>query len=205
MTPLPTVAAHHTHAVADALQARGACLLSGLPGVADALDLQRELGRLHASGRTHAATVGRQGQRRSGGTSRGDWTVWLDDPACGAAAHAHLAALDTLRTGLNRCLFLGMEQVEAHYALYPAGATYGRHRDAFTHGNRRVLSLVGYLNQDWQDHHGGALRLFLDGGPVEVMPRAGTGVCFLSGTEHEVLAATRERCSIAAWMLTRER
>lgn len=202
MTPLPVAESLDVEAVAAALVTHGACQLSGLPGPAEAVLMRGELEQLHAAGHTHAAKVGRQSQRQSGGTARGDWTVWLDDPACGAPARSHLRALEALRAGLNRHLFLGMQQVQAHYALYPPGAGYGLHRDVFARDNRRVLSLVGYLNPDWRADQGGALRLFLDRGTIDLLPQAGTGVCFLSGIEHQVLPATRERCSIAAWMLT---
>jgi SM-20-related protein len=36
-----------------------------------------------------------------------------------------------------------------------------------------------------------------------LFPHAGTSVIFLSGIEHEVLPATRERLSIAAWLRKR--
>jgi SM-20-related protein len=83
--------------------------------------------------------------------------------------------------------------------VYPIGAGYARHRDRFRDDDARVLSLACYLNPHWDAEDGGALRLHLDAGPVEILPQAGTGVCFLSELEHEVLPARRERHSIAAW------
>ena len=62
---------------------------------------------------------------------RGDSTLWLDDPRCGTASKNFLAALDVLRKQLNQSLMLGLESVEAHFAIYPAGMGYGRHRDRF--------------------------------------------------------------------------
>ena len=62
-----------------------------------------------------------------------------------------------------------------------------------------MLSLVAYLNDDWSVADGGALRLHLDDGAVDIAPLGGTAVCFRSELEHEVLPATRERLSIAAW------
>jgi len=160
--------------------------------------------REHAvAGRLQPAATGRADGRQFAGL-RGDATLWLDDPACGPAARDLLAALDALRAGLNRRLLLGLEQVEAHFAHYPPGAGYARHRDRFRSDDARVLSLVVYLNADWPDDAGGQLRLHLPGGPVDIAPRLGTVAIFLSAeVDHEVLPADRPRLSIAAWFRQR--
>ena len=158
-----------------------------------------------AAGRLHAAATGRADGRQFAGL-RGDATLWLDDPACGPAARALLSALDTLRGDLNRRLLLGLDEVEAHFAHYPPGAGYARHRDRFRSDDARVLSLVVYLNADWPDDAGGALRLHLPEGARDIAPRLGTVAIFLSDTvEHEVLPANRARFSVAAWFRRRAR
>jgi SM-20-related protein len=162
--------------------------------------------REHAgASRLHPAATGRADDRRFAGL-RGDSTLWLDDPACGPAARELLAALDALRGELNRRLLLGLDSVEAHFAHYPPGAGYARHRDRFRSDDARVLSLVVYLNPDWSDDAGGALRLHLPEGPHDVAPRLGTVAIFLSETvEHEVLPAQQPRFSVAAWFRQRPR
>lgn len=136
---------------------------------------------------------------------RGDSTLWLDDPRCGAASKSFLLALDVLRKELNESLMLGLESVEAHYAVYLAGAGYARHRDRFRDSDARMLSLVCYLNIDWPDNAGGALRLHLPAGQHDIAPNIGTSIVFLSEEiEHEVLPATQTRYSIAAWFRQRE-
>ena len=109
-----------------------------------------------------------------------------------------------MREALNRRLLLGMIELEAHYALYPPGAAYARHRDRFRDDDARVLSTVLYLNADWREEDGGALRLYLGGDAknphLDIYPNAGTLVLFLSAEfDHEVLPATRERLSVAGW------
>lgn len=197
------VDAQDPDAIARALQAGGACVLLGFPDVAQSLELAHDLKRLQSVDALHAALIGQGRQHQQDISVRGDRTLWLDDPRCGDAAALYLKQLHTLRTQLNRRLFLGLDEDEAHYACYPPGASYQRHRDSFQHSDSRVLSLVSYLNQDWQPEQGGHLRLHLDSGAVDVPPMLGTGVCFLSTIEHEVLPATRERLSIAAWMRRR--
>jgi SM-20-related protein len=164
-----------------------------------------EARELAAAGQLLPAATGRAGDRRFAGL-RGDSTLWLDDPACGPAARELLAALDGLRGELNRRLLLGLDSVEAHFAHYPPGAGYARHRDRFRSDDARVLSLVVYLNPDWPDDAGGELRLHLPEGAHDIAPRLGTIAIFLSASvEHEVLAADRPRFSVAAWFRQRPR
>jgi SM-20-related protein len=113
--------------------------------------------------------------------------------------------MDDLRRAFNQCLLLGLEEFESHYAVYPPGAGYVRHLDRLRDDDARVLSAVLYLNEDWREADGGALRLYLaDGTHRDMLPCAGRLVLFLSAEfEHEVLPATRERASIAGWFRQR--
>jgi SM-20-related protein len=142
---------------------------------------------------------------------RGDSTLWLDPPGASEPQQQVLARFESLRLALNRTLQLGLFDFECHYALYPPGACYRRHRDrlrgdhGFTGQSGRVLSCVLYLNQGWRDHDGGELRLYLpEGTPWDVRPEGGTLVAFLSERfEHEVLPAQRERLSLTGWFRQR--
>lgn len=133
---------------------------------------------------------------------RGDRIHWLLPEVKNEAVV--LDALDEVRTHLNQQLLLNVHEVEAHLACYPPGHRYARHLDSFRHGNTRVVSLLCYLNKDWQAHEGGQLRLHLPEGPMDVTPERGRCVAFVSeDIEHEVLAGTRERWSLAAWFRRR--
>lgn len=192
-------------ALAAALADRDWCLLPDVVPSGLARRLHEEAVGHAAAGRLRAAATGRGDGRLQAGL-RGDATLWLDDPACGPAAAALLAALDALRAPLNARLMLGLAEVEAHFAHYPPGAAYARHRDRFRDDDARVLSLVLYLNPDWPADAGGELRLHLPGGPVDVAPVMGCAVAFLSeAVEHEVRPATRPRFSVAAWFRRRGR
>ena len=196
---MPTVAAKADE-IASALRTHGACRIAGFPGRDAVIALRADLQRLQADDALRAAEVGRgNGQALRTGI-RGDATLWLDDLRCGEAARAYLHALGTLRAELNERLYLGLTEVEAHYAAYPPASGYGRHRDRFGDSDARVLWLVSYLNDNWLQADGGALRVHCDGGDVDVAPTGGSSVCFLSELEHEVLPARRERLSIAGWM-----
>ena len=192
-------------ALAATLRARDWATLSLDASSALLLAAMREAHAHAGAGRLVPAATGRADGRQFAGL-RGDATLWLDDPACGPAARELLAALDALRLDLNRRLLLGLDHVEAHFAHYPPGAGYARHRDRFRSDDARVLSLVLYLNPDWPDDAGGQLRLHLPEGPLDIAPRLGTVAIFLSAeVDHEVLAATLPRYSVAAWFRQRPR
>jgi SM-20-related protein len=164
-----------------------------------------EAHRRHAAGEFHAAGIGRGAKRAERPDIRGDRIAWLDEHALSPPEHALWTALDALRLALNRRAFLGLFSLEAHYAIYPPGAFYARHRDRFRDDDARVLSWALYLNERWTDADGGALRLHIDGQSArEVLPEGGTLVCFLSDRiEHEVLPTSRTRLSIAGWFRRR--
>jgi SM-20-related protein len=146
------------------------------------------------------ARVGRQGAERRRENIRGDYTCWLNEPML-PAERLLTHRMEELRRQLNRDAFLGLFELELHYARYSAGAAYSRHVDQPLGSTQRKLSLVLYLNSGWQSTDGGVLRIHnADDGFVDVEPLAGRLVCFLTpGREHEVLQARRERLSISGW------
>ena len=135
---------------------------------------------------------------------RGDHIAWLEGGRS-SACDSYLKHMEALRQTLNRELFLGLEEYESHFALYAPGAFYRAHLDRFRDDDKRTVSVVLYLNDDWLPEHGGALRLHPDGGSsVDIAPEAGRMAMFLSGEMlHEVLPTARERLSIAGWFRRR--
>ena len=190
--------------IARALERSGWCECREFLAPEALAELAQECRTFDAAQRLTPSRTGRGAAHADRGL-RGDRTLWFDASALTTAQSAYWRALDALRTGLNRALLLGLEELEAHYALYPPGAGYARHRDRFRDDDARVLSSVLYLNADWSEDDGGALRLHLPAGCHDIAPRAGTLALFLSAEiEHEVLPATRERLSIAGWFRRRD-
>lgn len=184
---------HDGYAIVDGLIAQD--LLAALAADCDAA---------LAAGRFHPAGTGRAAGHRVDAGRRGDAVLWLEADESNMAQTRFLAAMDTLRDDLNRRLLLGLHELEAHYAVYPPGAGYMRHRDRFSDDDARVVSLVVYLNPDWSAADGGELRLHLDDAPRDIVPSAGTVALFLSAEiEHEVRPALRPRRSIAGWFRKR--
>lgn len=196
--------------VLDALPEPGHVVLPGFLPDALVAALRDELREQGSAGRFHAAGIGRGVAQQVQRQIRGDRIVWLE--ASWPAAAIYLQLMDDLRQQLNRELFLGIAEYEAHYACYEPGSGYGRHidRHASTPGagqGQRVISTVCYLNEPgWPADAGGELVLYPDGGAsFSVTPEAGTLVVFRSDNlAHEVLPAIRQRLSIAGWMRTRD-
>lgn len=187
-----------------ALTQRGFVVCARLLPVELVAALAIDCRRLEAAGSLHPARVGRGAFARQSDHIRGDATAWIETDANAPVRGALLDRLDALRQWLNRHLLLGLHEIECHYAMYPAGAFYARHRDRFRDDDQRVLSFTCYLNDDWHAEHGGALRLWLPEGPLDVAPELGVCTLFLSDEiEHEVLPATRPRYSIAGWFRRR--
>jgi SM-20-related protein len=151
------------------------------------------------------ARIGRQGAQRRNYDIRGDFTCWLSKPLL-PPERLLLQRMNELRLQLNRAAFLGLFATELHYARYSPGAAYSRHVDQPQGSTQRKLSVVLYLNPEWQSADGGVLRIHdADDGFVDIEPIAGRLVCFLTaGREHEVLQARRERLSISGWFRERE-
>jgi SM-20-related protein len=166
--------------------------------------LAAECRRRDAEGELNPAGVGRGDAQEVRESIRGDQIQWID-PGQAEACDQYLAAMDQLRQAINQGLFLGLEDFECHFALYPAGAFYRRHLDRFRDDDRRMVSAVLYLNEDWQPEDGGQLRMFLAGDiEHDVQPVAGCLAIFLSGeVPHEVLPARRERLSLTGWFRRR--
>lgn len=152
-----------------------------------------------------AARIGSSGAQRRRETIRGDFTCWLREPLL-PAERTLLDRLEELRLQLNRDAFLGLFELELHYAKYPPGAGYARHVDRPQGTAQRKVSLVLYLNSEWQAADGGALRIHrADDICMDLEPLEGRLVCFLTANrEHEVLPARRDRLSVSGWFRVRE-
>ena len=157
-----------------------------------------------AEGELAPAGVGRgQGQDVREGI-RGDHILWLE-PGQSQACDQYLALMDSLREALNRDFYLGLEDFECHFALYPPGTFYRKHLDRFRDDDRRTVSAIIYLNEQWLPEDGGQLRMFLqDGSERDASPVGGSLIVFMSADlPHEVLPASRERLSVTGWFRRR--
>ena len=133
-------------------------------------------------------------------TKRKDKIKWIDED--GSYQSEYLEFTQELQETLNRELFLGINYYESHFAMYEKGDFYKTHMDAFKKSKNRIVTTVYYLNETWYEENGGLLVIYDDNANVltKVIPQANTLVVFLSDKfPHEVLAAKKNRFSIAGW------
>jgi SM-20-related protein len=148
------------------------------------------------------AGVGRKQDHQIALDARRDYIQWIDPDK--AIRVDLLKMMESLRVALNRYLFIGLFDYEAHFARYEKGAFYEKHVDAFKGESNRILSTVLYLNEDWQDGDGGELVIYDENDPDKEVgrffPQKGRLAIFLSECfYHEVMVAHRTRHSIAGW------
>ncbi|UXI03866.1 2OG-Fe(II) oxygenase [Photobacterium sp. TY1-4] len=132
---------------------------------------------------------------------RKDKIQWLA-PEMGVPVQYYLQQMEDLRAAVNRHLYLGLFEYEAHFAKYEPGDFYKKHLDSFRGQSNRKLTTVFYLNDHWVAEDGGELVMYdLDDQHLaQVAPKAGRLVVFLSENfPHEVLPAHKRRYSIAGW------
>lgn len=158
----------------------------------------------HEAGIFKTAGIGQKSERRVQEKVRGDHILWLDENSVDAYEQAFFLKINTFITYLNQTCYLGLQSFEFHYALYPINTFYKRHFDRFLHDSGRKMSVICYLNVDWQATDGGELVIHLPNAePVKIAPLGGRLVCFEADKiEHEVLPALRERLSLTGWLRT---
>ncbi len=128
---------------------------------------------LIAEGEVKAAAIGRGDLEQRAPQIRKTSIAWMDGAS--QAQRDFLEGCEAMRLSINRALFAGLFEFEAHYAHYPLGGFYKRHLDAFSGpaqtggpsamfgpraGRSRIVSCVVYLNDNWRDEEGGQLALW---------------------------------------------
>ena len=130
---------------------------------------------------------------------RSDHILWINEDLM--IAQHHIQSLEALSQQFNRAFYLGIKEVEAHFACYNAGEFYALHRDNPQGKNGRVISSVYYLHEEWQNHWGGELRLQDKNYAWHIIqPKPNRIALFQSDLLHEVLLSKQQRLSITAWL-----
>lgn len=193
----------------NAMDQNGWAVVPGFLGNNASRRLSEECRAACDNGAFQQARVGRGTTLEIREDIRRDHILWLQPGEGSMEQEAYLALLETLRLALNQRFFLGLFEFEGHFAIYPKGAFYKAHLDRHAGTNDRIITVILYLNEDWQPGDGGELKLWTEvgakDGPFELIePRMGTLVCFPSGDYwHEVLPANKSRMSITGWFRQR--
>ncbi len=184
--------------IADSLAQQGYIIIDDILETSLVDDLYQTVCGLESLREAH---IGRGVEQHQNSRVRSDKTAWLEgEEAC---ERVYLEWMESLRRGMNRELFLGLFDYEAHFAHYAKGAFYKKHSDVLRGSNNRMLTTVFYLTPDWNDEDGGELLIYDERGKdviEKVIPKRGRMVIFLSEKfPHEVLPSYKDRYSIAGW------
>jgi len=166
--------------------------------------LRAEVLAINAEDELAPAGIGRETAFHLDHKIRRSRIAWMDGSTPAQAGFLHWA--EQLREAINRSLMIGMFEFEACFAVYKPGEFYDRHLDSFEGPRNRVVSLVVYLNEDWQAESGGGLLVWPEGAgdtepPVaRILPERSGVVFMLSETvPHAVEVTHASRFGIAAW------
>lgn len=189
----------------EALGTRGYFIRDGLLGSEQARAVHAEALERAQSGVLRPAAIRRGADRTLDTQTRGDLISWVL-PEQGRALGALWARFAALGEALSAGAYLGLGKFDLQLALYPGGgARYARHFDTFPGQSNRRATAIYYANPGWEPAHGGVLRLYPEGGPVDVEPVLDRMVVFRSERiEHEVLPAFAPRLALTAWFYGRD-
>ena len=186
--------------IAEKLEKDGLSIFPNFLPPEDWLKIREDLDILHQMGGFRHAGVGQGSRHDILDVVRRDHIYWLDQDHTNEVQSLLYSKLNSLKLELNRSLYLGINNFEGHYAVYPEGGFYKRHLDCFQQNNDRIVSLILYLNKNWQPSDGGKLRIYGPKNKIEIEPAGGTLVCFMSReSEHEVLLSHSPRFSFCGW------
>lgn len=148
------------------------------------------------------AGIGADTEKQINSKIRGDFTYWLDRER-DSHLKTYWGLVDETMQMFNRYCYLSLSGYEFHLAHYPSGEHYDKHLDQFERRNNRMISVVIYLNEGWQNGDGGELEIFeKDGSSFLVEPLAARCVMFKSAeVPHAVLKAHKSRFSLTGWLL----
>lgn len=181
---------------------KGFCIIDNWLTTDETSKLRQQLEELYQANYFKKSAVGNRLNENLERSIRNDFIFWLDETKY---AQVFFEKINSFIEYINKTCFAGIVNKEFHYAIYPQGSFYKKHIDTFQNDDRRTISVVCYLNQDWQDYFGGQLKLYLKDQTLEIFPTNGKIILFDSKSiEHEVLPVLTEnkRFSITGWLKT---
>jgi SM-20-related protein len=164
--------------------------------------------QLWETGHFYMEGIGRSASDARRPDIRGDTICWIY-PNSPQANHPFFRWMAQFRQELNERYHLGLRSQEFHFARYGKGKGYIKHIDQHRDSDHRKISIVLYLNLQWNPMHGGELCLYEPDDPnVEIrrIPPMGARLAvFHSGLiPHAVLPCQQTRWSVAGWLRSDE-
>lgn len=133
---------------------------------------------------------------------RNDKIYWIENFP--ATLSEITSFLDLFKETMNKNLFLSLKRYEMHLSQYDTGSFYKKHLDQSTQNKNRILTVIIYLNKNWQSTDGGLLSVYsgTDSEKIlfQVNPTFGKLVVFRSDLfPHEVMVANKKRRALTGW------
>jgi SM-20-related protein len=148
------------------------------------------------------AGIGAMAEYQVKSSVRGDFVYWLDS-ARDTQLDDVFMLIEHIKTMFNQLCYLSLSGYEFHLAHYPEGSFYKKHLDQFKERSNRMITVILYLNENWQKGDGGELKVYKSDGETQLIEPVGNRcVIFRSDAlEHEVLLTYKSRYSLTGWLL----
>jgi len=168
-----------------------------------ASQLRKNLKDLYENEALQLAGIGNDHLYNQNKDIRRDKIFWLEKKSENLFEQEFFKLIDDFVHYLNSTCFTSIKSYEFHYALYEKGAFYKKHIDQFKSDDRRVFSIIMYLNDTWTENDGGELKLYLDAG-IEIISPTNQKCVFFKSNElaHEVCQSNVPRMSVTGWLKT---
>lgn len=153
--------------------------------------------------RFRESSIGAQGLKKNNSDIRSDKILWVDEFS--GSTHSMGVWLRSLIAHLKDHFRVPLDDIEAHFSVYPPGARYQKHIDNGASRNHRLFTFIFYLNLEWRSGDGGELIIYDTHNtnlPVwKISPRGGTFVLFRSDLfYHEVMPSHKPRYAVTGWL-----
>lgn len=166
-----------------------------------AADLLNELLALWSDGEFFKAGIGKGIEFQKKAEIRSDYIHWLSDSGDTPLQKMYLRSIEDISQLFRRNFFLPIRYFETHFAVFPEGSFYNRHLDQFRETSTRLVTVILYLNKNWQVADGGQLRIYTGDESQDIEPLFGRLLLFRSDLiEHAVLKTNKPRYSITGWL-----
>jgi SM-20-related protein len=193
--------------IVDNLASTGYVVIDDLLNLEDAQKIKNRLLQLKGEDEFKKSGIGKAAMLQVNESIRGDFIRWIESDDLHPSLAVYYQLIAALMAYSNRHLYLNLKDIESHYTYYPAGNGYLKHRDRFRDKPHRVLSLVYYLNDNWQAGDGGELEVYNNSNKKlhTIEPTMNRLVLFKSEMIHAVLPSIKARYSLTTWLLDKEK
>src|SRR4051812_38881030 len=117
--------------ITEGLNAEGISVFPGFFSSQEVATLSQNALTLWKENIFKIAAVGKGQEHQVDLETRRDLIFWFDQSELSPAQDLLWSRLKILQGFLNEKLFLGLWDLEGHYSIYPPGAFYQKHLDAF--------------------------------------------------------------------------